>query len=189
MVRQISMERSLSSDTRADVLSAWEVSIIEFFVRAANLIGLPKSIGEIYGLLFCAPDALTFDDLERRLQISRGSVSQGLKLLRQLGAVKVQEVVGSRKDYYLPELSMKQLVAGFVRDQFGPHLDTGTSRLDQIEGLIESETDAEMRAHAIRRLNTLRSWKRRTQKLLPLILAVLGGSNLLETAKFDRQVI
>lgn len=183
------MERPLSSDARADALTAWEVAMIEFFVRAANLIGLPKSIGEIYGLLFCAPNALTFDDLERRLQISRGSVSQGLKLLRQLGAVKINEVEGSRKDHYMPELSMKHLVSGFVRDQFAPHLDTGASRLDQIEVLIEEEPESEMRVHAIRRLNTLRSWKQRTQKLLPLILAVLGGSNFLESTESGRAVI
>ena len=63
--------------------------MIDVFVRAAGLIGLPRSIGEIYGLLFCSPKALSFDELVERLQISKGSVSQGLKVLRQLGAVKL----------------------------------------------------------------------------------------------------
>ena len=52
--------------------------MIDVFVRAASLIGLPRSIGEIYGLLFCTPQALSFDELVERLQISKGSVSQGL---------------------------------------------------------------------------------------------------------------
>lgn len=163
--------------------------MVEFFVRAANLIGLPKSIGEIYGLLFCAAEALTFDELERRLEISRGSVSQGLKLLRQLGAVKIHYVSGSRKDHYLPELSMQRLVHGFVRDQIGPHLDSGSSSLEQIEAWIEQEPDAQTRAHALRRLNTLRSWKQRIQKLLPLIMTVLSGSNLFNSAEAEREMI
>ena len=105
---------SLSSDAASSpaALSPWETSTIEVFIRAAGLIGLPRSVGEIYGLLFCAESPLTFDDLAERLGISRGSVSQGLKFLRQLGAVKVHYVAGSRKDHYQPELSMKRLVSG-----------------------------------------------------------------------------
>ena len=77
-------------------LTAWEIATIDSFVRAAALIGLPRSIGEIYGLLYCSPDPLTFDDVEIRLGISRGSVSGGLKTLRQLGAITLHYVPGSR---------------------------------------------------------------------------------------------
>jgi DNA-binding transcriptional regulator GbsR (MarR family) len=163
----------------ASELAPWELATIEVFIRAAGLIGFPRSIGEIYGILFCAEQALTFDDLAQRLGISRGSVSQGLKLLRQLGAVRTQYVVGNRKDHFVPELSMKRLVRGFMRDQFTPHLESGSSRLDQIEALI-SEEDGSVREHASARIHTLRSWQTRTAKLVPVVMAVLGGSNLLD---------
>ena len=170
-------------------LAAWETATIEVFVRAAALIGFPRSIGEIYGVLFCAAQALTFDDLVERLRISRGSVSQGLKLLRQLGAVRVQYVVGSRKDHFEPELSMKRLVSGFVRDQFTPHLESGASRLEQIEALIEEE-DSAVQEHAAARISTLRSWQTRTVRLVPVVMAVLGGSNLLsDTEESGREVV
>jgi len=174
----LNIERPLSSEMQAESLTAWEFSFIEFFAHAANLIGLPKSIGEIYGLLFCASAALNLDDLQRRLNISRGSASQGLKLLRQLGAVQVKTVKGSKKDHYLPELSMKRLVAGFIRDQFGPHLESGSPKLNKIEALIENEANLERRLHGIQRLRTLRIWQKGLQKLLPLILVGLGGGSL-----------
>lgn len=158
-------------------LSPWESSTIEVFIRAASLIGLPRSVGEIYGCLFCAQSPQTFDALAARLGISRGSVSQGLKLLRQLGAVKVQYVAGSRKDHYQPELSMKRLVHGFVRDQFAPHLESGSGRLDAIAALIESEADPALRLHAAQRISTLRTWQGRMQKLMPIIMAALGGAS------------
>ncbi len=157
-------------------LSPWETSTIEVFIRAASLIGLPRSVGEIYGLLFCAQTPQTFDNLAERLGISRGSVSQGLKLLRQLGAVKVHDVAGSRKDHYQPELSMKRLVHGFVRDQFAPHLESGEGRLDEIAALAESEADPALREHAAQRISTLRNWQGRMQKLMPIIMAALGGA-------------
>ena len=170
-------------------LSPWESSTIEVFIRAASLIGLPRSVGEIYGYLFCAPSPQTFDDLVARLGISRGSVSQGLKLLRQLGAVEVQYVPGSRKDHYHPELSMKRLVHGFVRDQFAPHLESGGGRLDAIAALIESEADPALRLHAAQRINTLRTWQGRMQKLMPIIMAALGGANFFSKPNDTQQDI
>ncbi|MGB1127957.1 MAG: GbsR/MarR family transcriptional regulator, partial [Opitutales bacterium] len=85
-------------DQQFRTLAEWESATIEVFVRAVDLIGFPRSVGEIYGLLFCAQEPVSFDDLVERLKISKGSVSQGLKLLRQLGAVRVHYIAGSRKD-------------------------------------------------------------------------------------------
>ena len=175
------------SDT--PILSAWETSMIDVFVRAAGLIGLPRSIGEIYGLLFCTPKALSFDELVERLQISKGSVSQGLKVLRQLGAVKLHYVPGSRRDHYQPELSMKRLVRGFIKDQFEPHLLSGSQRLDNIDALIEDEGDEDSRAHARNRLGTLRSWQQRTRKLMPIVMAVLGGAKFFDKESTDEETI
>jgi DNA-binding transcriptional regulator GbsR (MarR family) len=169
-----------SSPSESQALSEWEVSMIDVFVRAAGLIGLPRSIGEIYGLLFCAKESLTFDELVSRLRISKGSVSQGLKLLRQLGAVKLHYVPGSRRDHYQPELSMKRLVRGFIKDQFEPHLVSGSQRLQGLRDLIEDEPDPLLQAHAKKRLDTLMSWQQRMRKLMPIVMAVLGGSKFLE---------
>lgn len=167
-------------------LFQWERATIEIFVRAANMVGLPRSIGEIYGLLFCSELPLTFDELVDRLQISKGSVSQGLKLLRQLGAVRLHYVPGSRKDHFEPELSMKRLVKGFVKDQFSPHLESGEQSLQQIETMIENEADSSGRDHAQARLSKLRSWQKRTQKLVPIIMAVLGGAQFLESPEMTK---
>ena len=164
-----------TEEKTAREMPSWEAGVVELFVRGANLVGLPRSVGEIYGSLFCAQEPTTFDALVERLQISRGSVSQGLKVLRQLGAVKVHYIAGSRKDHYLAELSMQQLVQGFVRDQLGPHLESGSARLKEVEALIVAEVDIEKRSHAEQRFNTLLSWQRRGQKILPLVMAVLGG--------------
>lgn len=158
--------------------------MIDSFVRASALIGLPRSIGEIYGLLYCSPVPLTFDDIEARLGISRGSVSGGLKTLRQLGAVKIHYAPGSRKDHYLPELSMERLVRGFIADQFTPHLESSVERLNKVESELANEPDSTRREHGLQRLNTLRTWRRRAEKLLPLVLAVLGGAKRFPISDF-----
>ena len=65
-----------------------EIEAIEMFINFLRIIGLQKSIGEIYGLLFVSAKPLSMDDIMNRLDISLGAASQGLKLLRGLGAVK-----------------------------------------------------------------------------------------------------
>ena len=77
-----------SPDPAHTGLSGVEVGVIDFFVSAVKVLGMPKSIGEIYGLLFVSPQPLPLDVLCQRLSMSKGSASQGLKLLRAFGAVK-----------------------------------------------------------------------------------------------------
>ena len=95
------------TDTREEIslLSEVERSIIELFVDGVRVIGLPKSVGEIYGLLFASRDPLSLDDLVMRLGISKGSASQGLRMLRGLGAVTETEgQPGGRRTYFRAEV-------------------------------------------------------------------------------------
>ena len=72
---------------KTEGLDEWESAVIDLFLNAANSFGLPKSYGQIYGLLFCRDQALSMDEVMNLLQISKGSASQGLRALKQFGAV------------------------------------------------------------------------------------------------------
>ena len=78
---------NVSSSNQKDILDEWEIAVIDLFLNAANSFGLPKSYGQIYGLLFCRDQSLSMDEVMKLLEISKGSASQGLRALRQLGAV------------------------------------------------------------------------------------------------------
>ena len=73
---------------------------IDFFVRMMSIMGLPRSVGEIYGLLYFSPDALSMEEICTKLGISIGSASQGLRTLLNLKAVKSSYVPGKRKDHF-----------------------------------------------------------------------------------------
>jgi len=74
---------------------------------------------------------------------------------------------------------MERLVRGFIKDQFTPHLESSAERLDAVETELADEPDPARRDHGLQRLNTLRTWRRRAEKLLPLALAVLSGGRTL----------
>ena len=87
-------------------LSELEVGVIDFFVSAVKVLGFPKSIGEIYGLLFVSSEPLPLDTLVDRLRMSKGSASQGLRALKGLGAVREITVENSRRCHYQADIEL-----------------------------------------------------------------------------------
>ena len=66
------------------------------------------------------------DDVMSLLKISKGSASQGLRALRQLGAVSSVFEPGDRKERFVAEIRLRKLVGGFLREQADPHLEKGS---------------------------------------------------------------
>ena len=63
-----------SMDSNSDKLEPIQREVIALFVNGVRVLGLPKSVGEIYGLLFISPEPLALDVIVSRLEISKGSV-------------------------------------------------------------------------------------------------------------------
>lgn len=162
-----------SSPRAAARLAPHESEVIDIFVRLSRILGQPRSLGQIYGLLFISTQPLAMDDLMDRLNLSKGSASQGLKFLRNLGAVRTLEVPGDRRVHYEAVAELRSLAGQFLRDKIEPHLGEGEQRLDRVEQML-GELSAEHRAHADRRITMLRSWSRNSRRVLPLVVKVLG---------------
>lgn len=80
--------RALSGPGFTPALTEFENKVVAFFVETAAVLGIPRSVAMIYGVLFGSASPLTFAEIERKLRISKGSVSQGLRFLRSIGAVE-----------------------------------------------------------------------------------------------------
>jgi hypothetical protein len=73
---------------RAALAPKFEGECVEFFSEVVQVFGVAPSVGQIYGLLYASPAPLSFSDIVERLEISKGSASQGLQFLRSIGAVR-----------------------------------------------------------------------------------------------------
>ncbi len=153
-------------------LGELEREVIELFIRMADVLNLPRSVGEIYGLLFISPDPLCLDDCRIRLNISKGSTSQGLKILRSFGAIRTIYIPGDRKDYYVAETSLRKIASGFAGEQIRPHVDSGKERIERIRELMAEQDEPEALEEKI---DLLENWQKRAGKTLPLILKLIGG--------------
>ena len=145
-------------DSVSSGLSQIERQVVTLFADGVKVAGLPRSLGEIYGLLFLTRDPLSLDDLVGRLQISKGSASQGLKFLRTLGAIQEVDGPDARRTYYQADIKLKKLVGGFIREQLRPHLDSGKERLRALEAEVNLEEDPAQRAFYDERVKKLERW-------------------------------
>lgn len=154
-------------------LPEWRISMIELFVGGAQLIGLPKSVGQIYGYLYSAVKPTTMDQLISELGISKGSASQGLKFLRRLGAIKTQLVIGDRRDHFVAEVKSKKLMGGFIREKLIPALDEGEERIGFVKRLLAADGLLEDQLHKDQ-VAKLETWNKKLRMALPVIQKVLG---------------
>lgn len=163
---------SVLSDPKSERLSRLDIEAIEMFISFLKLIGLPKSVGEIYGLLFVATKPLSMDDLIERLQISLGAASQGLKLLRSVGAVKVVYTPGERRDHYVADLELSKFATAFIKEELNPRMQRAIERIERME--VEARAmDSEEQKIAFQRIERLKHWMERGQKMMPWILRFL----------------
>ncbi|HNX53041.1 MAG TPA: ArsR family transcriptional regulator [Pontiellaceae bacterium] len=150
-------------------LSELEKEVVDIFVRIAGVLSLPRSVGELYGVLFISPKPMCIDDLMRKLKISKGSTSQGLKILRSFGAVNPVYMAGDRRDFFTAEAELRKIVSGFVKEQVYPHLENGKERMARIEKLLAEETP-EQKEFIAERIERLQGWQKRAGALLPFAL-------------------
>lgn len=148
--------------------------MIGIFTDGVRVLGLPRSLGEIYGLLFISPEPLSLDDLVAKLEISKGSASQGLRTLKELGAVKETQVDGVRRTFYQADVELKRLVGGFIREQVRPHLESGQLKVGRLLETVGEQEDPELRNFYDERVGRLEGWMRRGRLVLPMLQKVLG---------------
>ena len=176
-------EQLKEGDGAHEGLSALELEVIDIFVSIVKMLGIPKSVAEIYGLLFVSPDPLPLDGIVDRLRISKGSVSQGLKLLRAFGGVRTTYVAGDRRDHYVAEIELKMLVAGFMRGEIQPRLENGKQRLNHVDEIREQLSTGDRRKNFYgARVRKLKQWHERSQALLPLLSGMLDITGRAEGA-------
>jgi len=157
---------------KANDLNSFEKEIVELFVNAATALSVPRSIGELYGLLFSNESPLSLDALTVKLQMSRGSAHEGLRWLRGIGAVRVVYMPGLRKEHFVAETSLRRLAAGYLKDKIEPHLETERDRLKILRE--SSSVDPSEKDFQNSRVNQIANWYKFLNRALPALKALAG---------------
>ncbi len=150
----------------------WEM--IEFCVRLARLFGIPKSVGEIFGFVFCASAPVAFENVVAGLGISGGSASHGLRLLRQLGALKLTYVARDRRDFYVAETSARRLFAGFLHENVLHEANENRQRLRELHAKLSAEEHCD-NPNLLGRVELLMDWNKQGSTAIQAVMEILGA--------------
>ena len=159
-------------------LCSARLEMIEAGGRLAQTLGMPRSLGQIYGLLYLATEPLALDGIAEMLQISKASVSTGTRQLASFGAIRQVWVQGERRDYYEAVADFKSLLQGVYNELLKPRLRGSDRRL----GSMSSSLDRDLQTGAITaeehklmssRLKELSKFQKKVEKWLPLVEKLL----------------
>ncbi len=146
---------------------------VDFFAELVQALGVPRSLGQIYGLLFASPSPLSFTDIVAGLDISKGSASQGLQLLRALGAVQGVRGPDGKRERFYPELGLRRLMGGLLRERIEPLVrDTG-ARMRRLRERAAAAPDAAGVKFSLQQVKQLETWRSQLRLMLPILKTVL----------------
>ena len=152
-----------------------EDSILNLCVKLCSILGLPKSIGLIYGAVFVSPEPVEAGQICRKLKISRGSVSQGLRFLKELGAIRSEGMNGHRAEHFVAEDHLRNAVETFVTKKIGPAFD----ELGREVARLEDDSSQPLPENLREKLEIIRRWQSHGKLLLPLVTGFLKTMPLL----------
>ena len=154
-------------------LSKTRLEFIETTGRLCQKVGLPRSIGQIYGLLYLSSQSLSLDDIAEQLSISKGSVSTGTRQLAGWQAIRQVWIPGDRRDHFEAVGDIRQLLESVYRNFLRQNLEKGSRRLEDLKNTLDSEHQSgevtpEEYNFCKGRLETLGKFEGRLNLLLPL---------------------
>ena len=167
-----SASRRPKADSEARPLSEVELEVIDVCVRAATAFGASRSMGEIFGLIFCSARPVAFDDVVRSLGISSGSTSQGLRRMCQLGIIRSCYVPRDRRVHYELKASLRGLVAAVLEESLLVPL----GMADEQIGRLRSKLDGKNAASPVlaSRIELLADWNAKFRAALKPMIEALG---------------
>jgi hypothetical protein len=160
---------------------------VAFFGDMARVFDVPKSVGQIYGLLYASCEPLSFSDIVDRLEISKGSASQGLQWLRSLGAIKAagtrRQAPGGRHGAgcanpgrcvaYEPEIGLRKLIGGVLRERLEPLIGQGKKRMKRLRELATLAPDDREKEFQLKRVEQMEAWQRQATLIIPVLKNLL----------------
>ena len=140
-------------------LTSAELAFIESWMQLADSLGLPKSLAQMYALIFSSKQPVSAQDCVDALKISRSSAGQGLKSLREMGAIRPALELGARREAFAIEPDLGVLIRSVVRNKIAPAFDTFFSQIEPLEKAL----DPQKNGFFVHRLQKLQRWKGKLQ--------------------------
>jgi DNA-binding transcriptional regulator GbsR (MarR family) len=135
--------------------------MIEHWVQLGDVFGVPKSLAQIYGLIFTSKRPVSAQDCVDALKISRSSAGQGLKALRDIGAIRSAFELGARREAFVIEPDLGVVIQGVLRGRIIPAFDLFFAQVASVEKAIKPQHDGFL----VSRIQKLHRWRTKLSRI------------------------
>ncbi|MCC7377378.1 MAG: hypothetical protein IT581_22135 [Verrucomicrobiales bacterium] len=150
-----------------------QLELMELAARLFQRLGLPRSTGQVYGILFSSPKPLSLDDIAESLAISKTSASTATRQLLTLSMIRQAWTPGERKDHFEARTDLREVLRANYTSFVKPRLDQAEKSLEGVSEQLSADLaagrlSAEAHQSTQARLHRLIELQRTLRKLLPL---------------------
>lgn len=151
-------DSSGAADDRQPEVEAARQKVIGAMERSAEVYGLNRSYGRLYGILYFQDDPVSLDELTDRSGYAKSTVSTAMKKLERLHLVHRRSVPGEgKKAFFEAEREFWQVIQELLRHEVKREIDIMTRALDEAEQRLEAAEDerAEQDLEKVRHLERM----------------------------------
>jgi DNA-binding transcriptional regulator GbsR (MarR family) len=155
-------------DVSEDIKAARE-TVIEAMEQSADIYGLNRSYGRLYGLLFFADEPVSLDMLVEESGYAKSTVSTAMKNMERLHLVYRRSVPGEgKKAFYEAERDFWTVVQEFLRREVQREITVMLSALEEAKQTLESADD-EQATQDLEKVHEFMQIYNRSQQLVDIL--------------------
>jgi len=148
---------------------------IEATGRIAQFWGFPKALGGIYGAVFLSAQPVSLDDLVTDVGVTKGAISTHVRSLESMQLIVRETKLGDRKDYYIAEADLWQVVKNVLRQREKPEFDRALRGVkESLELLAKANSkavDVDLFLHVKSRMESMQSFFGTLDRVVSAVLA------------------
>lgn len=146
--------------------------VIDAMARSAEVYGLSRSHGRLYGVLYFADEPLLLDDLVAESGYAKSTVSTAMSAMERLHLVRRRSVPGEgKRAFFEPERDLWYVVQQLLDDEVRREVELMTRALDEAETALR-EAEGEHAARDLERVRQLEGFYRRAERFVDVFATV-----------------
>lgn len=149
---------------------------IQVIAKNMTLYGVTPSIGRLYGAIYFSEEPMTLDDMRDALEMSKTSMSTGVRTLSEMNMVEPTFKKGVRKDLYQSDEDWYKSFTSLFGNRWRQHTETNIEEANQtIHSLEELQTNTNNQelkkkiSNSIERLNYAKNYYKWLMKFITVV--------------------
>ncbi|WP_253286617.1 GbsR/MarR family transcriptional regulator [Virgibacillus sp. MSJ-26] len=149
---------------------------IQVIAKNMTLYGVTPSIGRLYGAIYFSEEPMTLDDMRDALEMSKTSMSTGVRTLSEMNMVESTFKKGVRKDLYQSDEDWYKSFTSLFGDRWRQHtesnIEEANQAIDSLEELQTKTNSQELKnkiSKTIERLNYSKNYYKWLMKFITVV--------------------